>query len=78
MDNKDERRALHKKRERKLKGKSSTNVIKTRNKPFSMLLPKRVLEKHWKDSDVRGKLKKRDKNAVGQLGHMHKSTKQRI
>jgi hypothetical protein len=30
-----------------------------------MVLPKKVLEKRWKDSDVRGMLKKRDKNAMG-------------
>ena len=73
-----ERAQQHKKRDRKTAGTSTTNTMKIKNKPFNMLMPKRVLEKHWKNSDVRGKLKKRDANAVGNLGHMHSSTKQKV
>jgi hypothetical protein len=64
-DNRDDRRAAHKKRNRNTTHLSTTNENKSKQKAFSMLLPKKVLAKRWKDSDVRGKLKKRDKNAVG-------------
>jgi len=77
-ENRDDRRAAHKKRDRKTANLSLTNVNKAKKKAFSMLLPKKVLEKRWKDSDVRGMLKKRDRSAVGQLGHFHKNTKQSI
>lgn len=39
---KEERRMDHKKRDRKNHKASTTNEIKTKNKPFNMLLPKRV------------------------------------
>ncbi len=76
-ENREERRDMHRKRDRKTKG-STTNTVKEKNKAFNMLLPKRVLERKFRDSETRGKLKKKDKNAVGQLGHMHKSTMQKI
>ena len=68
----------HKKRDRKTPHGSSTNAEKTRNKAFNMLLPKRVKDIYHKQSDVRGMLKKRDRNAIGQLGHFHNNTKQAI
>lgn len=77
-NNRDDRRDMHRKRDRKLKGISTTNIVKTKNKAFNMLLPKRVVERFNRNSEMLGKLKKRDKNAVGQLGHMHKTTKQKI
>lgn len=63
--NRDERRDAHRKRERKLKGISTTNAVKTKNKAFSMLLPKRAEERFDRNSTMLGKLKKRNKNAVG-------------
>lgn len=75
---KEERAMQHKKRDRKTAHGSSTNAVKTKNKPFNMLMPKRVKEKYMKDMDVRGMLKRRDRNAIGQLGHFHNSTKQAI
>ncbi len=75
---KEDRRKEHRKRERKNKNVSKTNELKTKNKSFNMLLPKRVKQIYQKDSDVRGMLKKRDRNAIGQLGHFHKSTRQTI
>lgn len=62
---KEERRMQHKKRDRKTAHGSTTNAIKTRNKPFNMLLPKRVKDIYQKESDVRGMLKRRDRNAIG-------------
>ena len=62
---KEDRRKEHRKRERKNKNVSKTNELKTKNKSFNMLLPKRVKEIYQKDSDVRGMLKKRDRNAIG-------------
>ena len=41
---KEERRLQHKKRDRKTAHGSTTNAIKTKNKPFNMLMPKRVKE----------------------------------
>jgi hypothetical protein len=64
-DENPDRRAAHKKRNRNTTHLSTTNENKSKLKAFSMLLPKKVLTRRWKDSDVRGKLKKRDKNAVG-------------
>ncbi len=75
---KEERRLQHKKRDRKTAHGSTTNATKTKNKSFNMLLPKRVKEIYQKESDVRGMLKRRDRNAIGQLGHFHNSTKQGI
>lgn len=78
LDTKDERRQLHKKRDRKTKGASTTNVEKTKNKAFNMLLPKRAMERDNRGREVRGRLYKKDKNQSAQMGHFNKNTRQKI
>lgn len=60
---KDERAAQHKKRDRKTKG-STTNVVKTKNKAFNMLLPKRANERESRGMEVRGRLYEKNKNVI--------------
>lgn len=75
---KDERRDEHRKRDRKTKGAGTTNYEKTKNKAFNMLLPKRAMERDNRGRELRGRLFKKDKNVMAQLGHFNKNTRQKI
>ena len=66
----------HKKRDRKNKNAGSTNKDKLKNKAFAMLLPKKVLNDQLARDNMTGMKKKKDKNALHQLGHFSKQKRQ--
>jgi len=43
-----------------------------------MLLPKRVMERDNRGKEVRGRLYKKSKQVMSQLGHFNKNTRQKI
>lgn len=67
-----------KRRDRKNKNAGTTNEAKKRNKPFSMLVPKRVAEEDLARDDKRGRLKKKLPGMLKQTGHYTRNTAQRI
>lgn len=68
----------HKKRDRKNKNAGTTNTEKKKNKPFNMLLPKRIKEQDEERNELRGRKLKRDPNGIKQLGHFKKNQQQKL
>ena len=67
-----------KKRDRKNKNAGSTNKEKEKNKPFAMVLPKKVQNDQLRRDNLTGRVNKKNKGALKQLGHFSKQKAGRI